>query len=233
MLSDRPQQFAKLFQYNHYQLHQLLWQFFRDRPEKQRDFLFRQDSDSQGRPVFNVVSKTPPRHDDALWNIETKPYQPHLYVGDCLAFSLRANPVEQLKEARTPEELNRQMVDRKARGLTEKSTKKRVQHDVVMHLKKSLSEAELSEHSQAALEQRAGEAWLNKRAEKQGFRVLSVTAQGYQQQHFKKRQIKMSTLDFDGVLQVIDPEIFISQTLYQGIGRAKAFGCGLMLVKRL
>lgn len=121
---------------------------------------------------------------------------------------------------------------RKANNLSEKITKKRIHHDVVMSFKNSLSASESELYSQAELEQLAGEKWLNHRAEKSGFRLHSVIAQGYQQHHFKKRQIKISTLDFEGVMEVADPVLFV-QKMYEGIGRAKAFGCGLLMIKRL
>lgn len=224
-------QFAKLSQYNHYQLHQLLWQLFHDKPEKERDFLFRQDTDSHGLPIFYVLSKYQPQHDGNTWLIETKPFQPKLKAGDLLSFSLRANPVGQVKQERSESEQQQHAEQRKAKGLPEKQTKKRIHHDVVMQLKKSLSDEERQCYSQAELEQQAGEKWLNERGEANGFRILSVTAQGYQQHHFKKRQIKISTLDFSGELQITDPEKF-RQTLFHGLGRSKAFGCGLLMVKR-
>jgi CRISPR system Cascade subunit CasE len=226
-------QFAKVFQYNHYQLHQLLWKLFPDKPDQERDFLFRQDKDQQGLPVFYMVSAFQPSQTDPVFMIETKAYHPKLQAGEQLIFSLRANPVAQLKQERSDEEKNQQIEYRKAQGLLEKSTKKRVQHDVVMHLKKSLVEEDLQRYSQAELEQQAGEQWLQQRAEKNGFSVLSVIAQGYQQHNFKKRQIKISTLDYDGILEVTNPELFINQALHKGIGRSKAFGCGLLMIKRV
>ncbi|MCX7087079.1 MAG: type I-E CRISPR-associated protein Cas6/Cse3/CasE [Methylococcales bacterium] len=164
--------------------------------------------------------------------VQSKPFQPNVKKGDTLAFSLRANPVEQLKQTRTETEAEQHAQQRKDRGLTEKSTAKRVHHDVVMHFKKSLSDTERENYSQAELEQKAGERWLQARSEKNGFRLLGVTVQGYQQHTFKKRQIKLSTLDFEGILEVTDPDLFIQQALYKGIGRSKAFGCGLLLIKR-
>jgi len=229
------QQFAKLFQYNHYQLHQLLWKLFQDKPDDKRDFLFRQDSDKQGLPVFYLLSKYPPISTDHSFIIETKSYHPQLRTGDTLGFSLRANPVEQSSCARTAEENAVLREQRRAKGLREKEIlpQKRIHHDVVMHLKKSLGEEERHLYSQAELEQKAGERWLQERAEKNGFRLLSVTAQGYLQHHFKKRQIKISTLDYDGVLQITDPELFVTKALYRGIGRSKAFGCGFLMIRRI
>lgn len=230
--SNQLQHFAKQFQYNHYQLHQLLWQLFRDKPEQERDFLFRQDTDHQGLPVFYLLSKYQPQQSGSTWLIDSKPFQPVLKAGDLLAFSLRANPVIQAKQQRTEEKALQHAAQRNANDLPEKITKKRVHHDVVMSFKSSLSASELERYSQAELEQLAGEQWLKHRAQKSGFRLHSVIAQGYQQHYFKKRQIKISTLDFEGVLEVTDPELFV-QKIHEGIGRSKAFGCGLLMIKRI
>jgi CRISPR system Cascade subunit CasE len=39
-------------------------------------------------------------------------------------------------------------------------------------------------------------------------------------------------LDMSGALEVTDPERFLTK-LAQGFGRGKAFGCGLMLIRRV
>lgn len=43
---------------------------------------------------------------------------------------------------------------------------------------------------------------------------------------------KIKPVVFQGILKVVDPEALV-QLLQQGIGPAKAFGCGLMLVRRV
>jgi len=50
----------------------------------------------------------------------------------------------------------------------------------------------------------------------------------------ERREHRMTHLAvrFDGLLRITDPEAF-RETLARGIGPAKAFGCGLMLVKRI
>lgn len=232
--SAHLEEFAKIFQYNHYQLHQLLWKLFHDKPDKERDFLFRQDS-NKGLPVFYILSQSKPNQTISALKVEPKEFNPQLKVGDKLRFTLRANPVEQITKERTKEEQELLSADRKKKGLRDKEIipMKRVRHDVVMQLKKTLSETDREQYSQSELEQQAGETWLEKKAKKNGFEVLSVTAEGYQQHHFKKRGIKISTLDFHGVLEVTEPELFIQEALCKGIGPAKAFGCGLLSLARI
>ena len=43
--------------------------------------------------------------------------------------------------------------------------------------------------------------------------------------------MSFSTLDFDGILTVNDPAAFLL-ALSRGFGAAKAYGCGLMLIRR-
>lgn len=52
--------------------------------------------------------------------------------------------------------------------------------------------------------------------------------------HFRKgnRGGKLATATFDGVLRVCDPAI-LAALLENGVGPAKGFGCGLLLVRRL
>lgn len=209
VLAEQPDKLIAILNKDHYQLHQLLWKLFPERTEEtKRDFLFRRD-DSEGFPLFYLLSVTQPQNLPGVLKVESKEFNPNLNKSDKLSFSLRANPVKKAK-------------------LGDDSF---ARHDVVMHLKKSLSDADKETYSQAEFEQQAGEKWLAQRAEKNGFKVLSVIAQGYQQHHFQKRKIKISTLDFEGLLEVTDVDKF-KKVLYQGIGSAKAFGCGLMLIKR-
>ncbi len=231
---EHLEEFAKIFQYNYYQLHQLLWKLFQDKPDKTRDFLFRQDS-YKGLPVFYILSQSEPNQNLSALKVEPKAFNPQLKTGDKLRFTLRANPVEQITKERTLEEQELLRIDRKKKGLRDKEIipMKRVRHDVVMQLKKTLTDTGRADYSQSELEQQAGAVWLEKKAQKNCFKVLSVTAEGYQQHHFKKRGIKISTLDFNGVLEVTEPELFIQEALYKGIGHAKAFGCGLLSLARI
>lgn len=52
--------------------------------------------------------------------------------------------------------------------------------------------------------------------------------------YFKKSGMagKIKPVVFQGILKVVEPDAFV-QIIQQGIGPAKAFGCGLMLVRRV
>jgi CRISPR system Cascade subunit CasE len=92
----------------------------------------------------------------------------------------------------------------------------------------------------------AGRSWLAARGATCGFRLPTAAeggdaaegapscVTGYRVMHLDDRNQKMriGVLDFDGVLIVQDPARLLD-AIGQGFGRAKAFGCGLMLVRRV
>ena len=88
---------------------------------------------------------------------------------------------------------------------------------------------------QAAAVEKAARDWLDKRGEKYGFSINSTEATGYLwhsvENAKQKRGAGYSTLDYQGILTVTEPDIFLTQ-LFKGFGRAKRFGCGLMMIRR-
>ena len=86
------------------------------------------------------------------------------------------------------------------------------------------------------------EEWMVKQSEKNGFSIAKDDNNQYKLQnstyqwHSIKadRRIKsdFSSVDFLGDLEITDVEKF-TKALFVGIGPAKAFGCGLMLVRRV
>ncbi len=213
-----------------YAEHQWLWRFFPGEAGSIRDFLFRR-RDNDGIPRFYVVSQRPPTRISSAWHVEYRHYDPQSNAGEWLAFELRANPV-----------------------VSHHRTGRQQRHDVIMEAKKRLLaarglgqwqdwQADRCDHAghpdpRPALYQLAqehGGQWLMKRGADNGFALLpeNLSVEGYQQHQGKQGQLKISTIDFKGVLQVTDPERFVSKALTRGIGHAKAFGCGLMLVRRI
>lgn len=199
-----------------YREHQSLWQLFEKDPDAGRDFLFRREQ-AEGWPRYFMISDRSPVHTNDIWKIESKRYEPKIPVGRQLAFSLRVNPV----------------VTRVS------GNGKRQRHDVVMDLKKQLGYRSMPRDARppmANLIQRAGIAWLESRAGKHGFSFAPNTVQvdGYLRHRVTKirdgKEISFSTLDYSGLLKVMDSELFTA-ALFKGIGSAKAFGCGLLLVR--
>lgn len=213
------QQLAQTLLQDTYREHQALWQLFACDPDADRDFLYRQVIE-QGHIKYYILSKRIPIDQSGVWLLDTpKPYDPKLKTGQRLLFTLRANPVITVK--------------------TEEG--KKLRHDVVMNAKKRIGFDQLSSAEKPSLQQLVQEScipWLQARANGNGFAVESalVTVDGYQQHESyakqQKRAVRYSTVDFQGILTVTDPEQFRS-ALFSGIGKAKAFGCGLLLVKRI
>ncbi len=218
-LSVNAARLAKGVCANAYREHQHLWRLFDTDPDAERDFLFRREQPAGGFPRFYLLSRREPRHDDKVWQIETKAYRPAVHAGQQLAFSLRVNPTVSRRDAQG----------------------RQVRHDVVMDLKHHMGFKEMPADERpllAELIQQAGLEWLQKRAERHGFSFSpgELRVEGYQQHRASKKggkkPIRYSTLDFTGLLTVADAGLF-QQALTKGIGPAKAFGCGLLLVRRL
>ncbi|NSW58710.1 MAG: type I-E CRISPR-associated protein Cas6/Cse3/CasE [Armatimonadetes bacterium] len=85
------------------------------------------------------------------------------------------------------------------------------------------------------LEEQAQAAWLARKAEGGGFRILSCAivpeGLGSAAKHDRGHRVQVShfAVRFDGILQVTEPDLFL-RTLQSGIGPAKAFGFGLLSV---
>lgn len=201
--------------------HQLLWQLFDDVADR-RPFLFRQEiedeqvpgSQPRGLPVFYVLSDRAPAADRDWLDVQTKPFKPQLAAGDRLGFVLRANPT----------------IARTQSGSTRSQ-----RSDVMMHAKYGFAPADRrSTACKQAMDEAAAE-WLTQRGGSGGF-TLPVEPQidAYRQHQIKKRNsgddVRFSTVDYSGLLQIADETRFLA-ALAAGFGRAKAFGCGLMLVR--
>lgn len=186
--------------------HRLLWAAFTDGPDRARDFLWREE----GQGVFFTLSARPPQQIDLFAPHQCKPFAPALSIGDRLQFTLRANAT------------------RTKRG--------GARVDVVMDALHGLEQGERAA-ARMPVAQREGQAWLERQGATAGFRPLDVTVTDYTAQALegyrgpRKAQPQFGILDMAGHLEVTDPTAFVAQ-LARGFGRAKAFGCGLMMVRR-
>lgn len=221
--------------------HQLLWSLFtaadphmpgaaaepaqhaqRQRPAA--NFLWR-DEGGEGwrRRRFLTLSAQTPDDRLRLFDVETKEFAPRFSVGQCLRFCLRANP----------------SVSAPVRG-----AKRGKRKDPVAIALKSLPQAERRQQRFDIL-QREGRRWLAGQSERAGFWLpqgapFAVDGEDHRVVARPPRPalardgqapIRFSVLDFSGVLEVRDPDAFLA-AIARGFGRAKAFGCGLMLIRR-
>lgn len=201
--------------------HQWLWQWFPAAAGSARDFIFRRH-DGNGLPRFYAVSARTPIELAGAWRVQTREYAPTLEAGDAFSFELRANPT--------------------VRHGRDGQSKR---HDVVMEAKKRLlAERGLTRWSDwtdpakpalQALVQSACTDWLSRRGEAMGFELRrdTVLVEAHQQHRERVDQsLHITTVDIAGSLTVTDPSAFV-RALFSGIGSAKAFGCGLLLIRRL
>ena len=195
--------------------HRLMWSVFSDGPERERDFLWRHD----GRGRFLTLSARTPAPNDLFHSHETKVFEPRLDIGDRLQFKLRANATK----------------DRTAAGRGSKDRKDR-RVDVVMD---GLYRAAPGKATRAELRDRVAEAaaaeWMQRQGAAKGFEPQLTAVESYSTVNLGRRRREGATLgilDLVGSLEVTSPDTFLS-ALAGGFGRAKAWGCGLMLIRRL
>lgn len=195
-------------------VHQIVWSWFGDHPTRIRDFLYRHEGEGLTTRFFTLSARLPV---DAggLWRIESKPFAPRLSAGDRLIFSLRANPT------------------RKKSGGQNQGKR----HDVVMNAKFAARAGGGEPGPVADLIETTCVEWLSSRAERCGFEIGEgdVRTDGYRPVRFprgpRQDDASVTMVDFEGRITVKDPSRFL-ESVTQGIGSAKAFGCGLMLVRR-
>ena len=193
-----------------YAIHQWLWQLFPN--QEKRCFLFREERIGKGYQYY-LLSEIAPLTNHELFLVETKPYQPKLTVGMKLIFSLRANPVVFKNGKRS---------------------------DVMMNAK-YLAKQQGLDNEIKIRQNEAAINWLIKQSESRGFSLSTIDGQqldctviNYTQEQFIKKSnlkpITYSSVDYQGVLTVTDIDLFLN-TIYQGVGKSKGFGCGLFLLK--
>ncbi len=195
--------------------HRLIWSLFGDAADRSRDFLWR--AEGQGR--FLILSARPPVASDLFCPPETKAYNPNLAVGDRLAFVLRANA--------TKDQAAVSRMDKSAR----RGKSRRV--DLVMDLLRQVPKGARAE-VRMELAQKAGAAWLLRQGAAKGFQPISTYTTDYrvlQLGRSRNRGMTHGVLDLEGEIEVTDPAAFAT-ALAQGFGRAKAWGCGMMLIRR-
>jgi CRISPR system Cascade subunit CasE len=213
-----PAQLVKLGDLSPYGQHQALWKLFNANKSERNgraEFLFRCDK-KNSLPVFYLLSQRKPLDILGTWLIESKALDPDIRAGDRLAFKLRVNPTIS------------KPVDAGRRGK---------RHDAVMDAKVRLGWKEIPLAQRpplAQVVQDAGEKWLCSRQARLGAQIdENLRADGYRTWRRQgSKGIELATLDFEGSLRVTNADRFV-QSMFDGIGPAKAFGCGLLLVKRV
>jgi CRISPR system Cascade subunit CasE len=158
-----------------------------------------------------ALSRRPPSDPHGLFALEYKPFEPALAPGDRLGFTLRVNPV--VARAEAPGQRGKR-------------------HDVVMD---ALRGAEKRADARPGAIVAAGRAWLARPGEAYGFEPApGANVDGYDRVKIPRSSgaaAVFGMLDISGVIVLRDPAAFLAR-LASGFGRARAFGCGLMLIRR-
>ena len=197
--------------------HRLIWSVFADSADRKRDFLWRHDG--QGR--FYTLSSQPPQSSGLFQPPETKVFSPVLRAGDRLQFTLRANATK----------------DRAAISRMEKAARRGMSRrvDVVMDLLRTAPKGEKRAVIRDRTAQAAAEAWMTRQGTAKGFEPQMALVEGYSTIELGRGRRQGATfgiLDLAGIIAVTDPDVFLA-ALASGFGRAKAWGCGLMLIRRV
>jgi len=212
---------------NQYQLHQLLWNLFEGKSTRKNgkgkelaDFHYRADYPDKRLLVY-LVSDREPKNRDGIWDIQSRLYEPVIEKGQTWQFYLRVNPTISLY------------------GRT-----KNKRHDGLMHAKRLLQQS-FEEQNRTpdryeiwAAQQSAAKDWLIKRESKIGAYIdpANLIIDNYRQEivvtNSSDDGIRFSSVDLTGLFTITEPEK-LKEILFRGLGKSKAFGCGLMLVKRI
>lgn len=192
--------------------HRLIWSLFAGEAGRARDFLWR----AEGRGRFLILSAQPPTQSPLFEPLQVKEFAPALQAGDELAFVLRANATRTRKT-----------------GAPDAAGKRKRQHiDLVMDRIYPVADDRAAARA-AALPEVARD-WLTQQGVGAGFRLLEAAVDDYSVRTLPRRgaQARIGILDIVGRLQLTDPALFRAAQA-RGFGRAKAFGCGLMLIRRM
>lgn len=191
--------------------HRLVWSLMAGDPTARRDFLWR----AEGPGRFMLLAARPPAA-SALFDVDYRPFEPALAAGDRLHFVLRANPT----------------VARRQPG------RRGQRDDVVMHALHAVPRSTGERPAmRPTLIDSEGRAWLVRQGMRHGFAPdpARVAVDGYERLRIPRSggagTIALAMLDYQGVLSVTDPDRFVT-ALAEGFGRARAFGCGLMMIRR-
>lgn len=211
--------------------HRLLWTLLPDALQRagkpDRDgrgraaFLWRRAPDTESGPAWYVLGPEP-RGACAFFHVESKPWQPAFAAGDLLSFDLVVNAT----------------VDRMVDAGKGRDGRRRV--DVVMDAI-AAREREGAAEPRALLRREAGadamRGWWTGQAGRNGFRPVDTEIADYRTVPLAARRLgarkgpQLGISRLMGIVEVREPAAFAHRVAI-GFGRAKAFGCGLLLLKR-
>lgn len=190
------------------QSHHLVWSLFGDKNRK-RDFLYRMTGTGPSQPIL-IYSAEQPVDRNSLWNLETKPFSlfDQLKAGDRLSWSTRVNAVRK--------------VDSKA-------------IDIVMDAKRNGDPDRWD-----VVAAKVVPAWLQKKLTAAGLdcNVNQMVVDAYNRRQFAHdprstgRPVTLALTDVRGIGTVTDADA-LRAAIAKGIGGGRAYGCGMLLIRRI
>lgn len=198
---------------NPYEIHRRLWRLFPGEASESRHhnhderhgFLFRMEDYQTGRPARCLVqSRQRPTTVPLMQTLGCREFHPRPQVAQRLAFLLTANPIKTI-------------VDTQQDAKPDKRPNKQNQFKCRVPL----------------IQEEQQRAWLARQLTAAAD-IESVTVLPHSPLYFRKGEQggKIVTATFEGVLQVKAPDGLL-RIMENGIGPAKSFGCGLLLVRRV
>jgi CRISPR system Cascade subunit CasE len=199
---------------NPYDLHRAIWTLFPGQERESRTkqgqpregFLFRVEENCPGRPARLLVQSQILPKTEGQWarSVGQREFHPRPSEGQRLEFLLTANPIKTISD----------------------------QHHASKSIKKPNKQGQYKCRV-PLLREEEQVVWLNSRLADCAI-VESVAVKTHPPLFFraKSNHGKLLTVTFQGLLRVMEPEI-LRERLRSGIGPAKAFGCGLLLVRRI
>ncbi len=196
-----------------YQLHRTIMAAFPETLPADERVLFRLEEHQQGSIVLLVQSKTPPN-----WEHVSARHKDYLLTQEGLPIHANNPAVKEIDLAfRSGQRLT-------FRLLANPTAKKSFQtQENRSGGKKRIGLYDLEEQ----------EKWLERKFQQAGCRAISVqvrhpdTLKTSLQRDEQRHQLTLAAVQFDGVLVVEDPDLFLN-ALEQGIGSAKGLGFGLL-----
>ena len=162
-----------------------------------------------------------PVTDSPYFKIETKPFEPRLETSDRLAFDLRVNATVARK------------VGISAEGLPIRKRVDVAMDRMVADEREAVGERAARAQRREPAAEAAAREWLDRQGERSGFRVIVSRLAAYRLEELPRQgnSARIGVSDLRGLVEVVDADEFVKRVL-KGFGRAKAFGCGLMLIRR-
>jgi CRISPR system Cascade subunit CasE len=207
--------------------HRLMWAvaapatraaFDRDNPDRadRAAFLWRE---AETERKFYMLGPRPADSSD-FFQVETKPFAPAFRRGDHLAFDLRLNAT--IARKGEPGRRSSRSDVAMDRMRAEEAAAQMAGAEIAGRAERRLNAAE-----------GASTEWLSRVGARDGFSLQGVKLDAYRVATLPRRgrSAKIGVCDLRGALVVTDGEHFLARVL-AGFGRAKAFGCGLMLLRR-